>query len=83
MHLPAAVLTASTHTETHPYDGDEDHERDTDGRTCEESDLVVDPLQEERIHTIGIPSHVVIFVCKHYVMSLPVVTGPHYLAMTP
>lgn len=57
VHLPSAVLTASTHAETHAYDGGEHHEHDTDGRTYEETGLVVDPLQEDRIHTIIIHSH--------------------------
>lgn len=60
VHLPSAVVTASTHTETQAYDGGEDHEHDTDGRTYEETGLVVDPLQEERIHTITIRPHIVI-----------------------
>lgn len=44
VHLPSAVLAAPTHAETRAYDGDEDHEDDTDGCTYEESGLVVDPL---------------------------------------
>lgn len=52
MHLPSAVFTASTHTETHAYDGGEHHKQDPNGRTDEESGLVVDPLQGKRIHPI-------------------------------
>lgn len=61
VHFPSAVLTASTHTETHAYDGREHHEQDPDGRTYEESGLVVDPLQEDGIHAIIILPHIVIF----------------------
>ena len=45
VHLPSAVLTTSTHTEEHAYDGGEHHDHNTDGRTYEESGLVVDPLK--------------------------------------
>lgn len=52
VHLPSAVLTTSTHTETCAYDGGEDHKQDADGRTDEEASLIVNPLQGEKIYLI-------------------------------
>lgn len=88
VHLPSAVVTAPAQTETQADDGGEDQEDDADGRTYEESGLVVDPLQEEEIFIRSqIASlhhlHAIVFWENKVTRSLPGGTAPHFLAVTP
>lgn len=49
MHLTAAVVAASTHAEAGGDDGREDHEHDSKDAADQESRLIVDPLQRDKM----------------------------------